>query len=131
MIPPDAELDAAVARDVMQWQSLGAHLWQDRQTGTVYYTGHDPKRVHVPHTVFQPSRDALQARWVEAHLVNRGLRTAYLDALIHELKLEQHVVEAALYTGYPSAEHAPPIVRAISDATPAQRCRAAVLVVGG
>jgi hypothetical protein len=56
MSAPDPELDAAVARDIMQWQSLGAHLWQDRQTGTVYYTGHDPKRVHVPHTVFQPSR---------------------------------------------------------------------------
>jgi hypothetical protein len=112
----------------MQWQALGAHLWQDRQTSTVYYTGHDPKRVHVPHTVFQPSRDALQARWVEERVVNRGLRTAYLDALIHELNVEHHVVEAALHTGYPSAEYAPPIVRAIIDATPAQRCRAAVNV---
>jgi hypothetical protein len=50
------ELDAAVARTVMRWRSLGAHLWQDAE-GIVYYTGHDPLRVFVPHAVFCPSSD--------------------------------------------------------------------------
>ena len=58
------ELDAVVARTVMRWRSLGAHLWQDAE-GTVYYTGHDPQRVFVPHTVFHPSTHARQARRFE------------------------------------------------------------------
>jgi hypothetical protein len=56
VLEPGPELDAAVARTVMRWRSLGAHLWQDAE-GIVYYTGHDPLRVFVPHAVFCPSSD--------------------------------------------------------------------------
>jgi hypothetical protein len=122
------ELDAAVARVVMHWASLGAHLWQDAE-GSVYYTGHDPKRVFVPHAVFCPSSDMGQAAWVEGHIVRLGKRQAYLDALIHELRLEEHVMNEAVVTGYPVPEDAPVIRQALVHATPAQRCRAAVQAV--
>ena len=35
MIEPGPELDAGIARTVMQWTLLGAHLWQERQTREV------------------------------------------------------------------------------------------------
>jgi hypothetical protein len=125
----DIELNAAVARDVMRWASLGAHLWQDRQTGTVYYTGHDPTRVFVPHTVFDPSRDGLHARMVEARIERLDKRHAYIDALIHEVGLEEHAINAAYTAGYPSPEHAHVVQQALLQATPAQRCQAALQAV--
>jgi hypothetical protein len=123
-----AELDAAVARAVMRWRSLGAHLWQDAE-GTVYYTGHDPTRVFVPHTVFHPSSDVRQIAWVEAQIAHLGKRQAYLDALIHELQFEEHSMNEAVATGYPAPEDAPVIRQALVHASLGQRCRAAVVAV--
>ncbi len=123
-----AELDAAVARAVMGWTSLGAHLWQDA-AGTVYYTGHAPQRVFVPHTVFHPSSDAHQAAWVEEQIGCVGKRQAYLDALLHAVRVEQHVINAAYTTGYPAPEDAQVVQQVLIHATPAQRCRAAVSAV--
>jgi hypothetical protein len=120
MIEPDIELNAAVARDVMRWTALGAHLWQDRQTSTVYYTGHDPKRVFIPHTVFNPSSDALHAAWVEEQVMRLGKREAYFDALIYELACGEDT---------PDVEHRFLVERALLHATSAQRCRAALTVV--
>ena len=120
---PGPERNADVARTVMQWMPLGAHLWQDRETGMVYYTGLDPTRAHIPHTVWQPSQTPLQALAVEQHVAKtRGLREAYIAALIQELDLDTETIEAAMATGYPSADHASVIIRAILGATPAQRC---------
>jgi hypothetical protein len=126
MIEPDSELNAAVARDVMRWTALGAHLWQDRHTGTVYYTGHDPTRVFVPHVVFDPSREALHAALVEHQIEHLGKWQAYLFALVHEVDLEAHAVNQAYATGYPSPEDALVVRQALRQATPAQRCRAAL-----
>jgi hypothetical protein len=120
-----AELDAAVARAVMRWRSLGAHLWQNGE-GTVYYTGHDPQRVFVPHVVFRPSSDARQATWVEEQITRLGKRQAYLDALLYEVRLEEHVINAAYVTGYPAPEDAPVVQQALVHAAPVQRCRAEV-----
>ncbi len=125
----DVELDAAVARVVMRWTSLGAHLWQDRE-GTVYYTGHDSTRVFVPHTVFRPSSDMGQARWVEDQIRRLGTWQTYVDALIHDLRLEEHTMNDAIATGYPAPEDAPVVRQALVHASPAQRCRAAVRAVG-
>lgn len=125
MIEPGPELDAAIAREVMRWQSLGAHLWQDRETGTVYFTGFDPKRVFVPHEVWRPSRDALQAALVEQRML-RERRIAYIDALIAVVDLEIDTVMAAMEQGYPAPQHAPVVQRALLNATPAQRCQAAL-----
>jgi hypothetical protein len=122
------ELDAAVARVVMRWTSLGAHLWQDA-AGTVYYTGHDPQRVFVPHVVFRPSSDALHVAWVEAQIERLGMWQVYLDALIHELRLEEHTMNEAVATGYPAPEDARVIQHVFVHASPAQRCRAAVAAV--
>ncbi len=125
---PDIELNAAIARDVMCWASLGAHLWQDAH-GAVYYTGHDPERVFVPHVVFNPSSDALHAMWVEEHVGQRGKRQAYIDALIHDLRIEEHTITAAYAGGYPAPEHAHVVQQALLQATPTQRCRAALQAV--
>ena len=114
-----AELDAAVARAVMRWASLGAHLWQDAY-GAVYYTGHDPARVFVPHVVFRPSSDTLCATWVEEQMRRVGTHAAYVDALIGELTSDQATLEAH-QTGL--------AVHALLHAVPAQRCRAALQVV--
>ncbi len=122
---PDGDLDAAVARAVMGWTSLGAHLWQDGE-GTVYYTGHDPQRVFVPHTMFHPSSDVRQAMGVEAQIARLGKRQAYRDALLYELRVEEHAINAAYATGYPAPEDAPVVRQALVHASPAQRCRAAV-----
>jgi hypothetical protein len=127
VLEPGPELDAAVAHAVMRWRSLGAHLWQDAE-GTVYYTGHDPTRVFVPHTVFRPSSDIGQAIGVEAQIARLGKRQAYLDALLHALRVEEHVINVAYATGYPAPEDAPVVRQALVHATPAQRCRAAVTV---
>jgi len=112
---PGSELNAAIAREVMGWTSLGAHLWQDA-TGTVYYTGDDPQRVFVPHVVFDPSRDALYAVWVEEQLRRVGRHAAYVAALIAERAPDQ-------------ATPLDPAVQVLLDAAPAQRCRAALKVV--
>jgi hypothetical protein len=128
VLEPGPELDAAVARVVMRWASLGAHLWQDAE-GTVYYTGHDPQRVFVPHVVFCPSSDMGQAAWVEGQIARLGKRQAYLDALIHELRFEEHVINEAVVTGYPAPEHAPALRQALVHASPVQQCRAAVQAV--
>ncbi len=125
---PDIELNAAVAREVMRWASLGAHLWRDAN-GAVYYTGHDPQRVFVPHTVFDPSYDLLHARIVEEQIEHLGKRQAYIDALIHDLRIEEHVINAAYAGGYPAPEHAHEIQQALLQATPTQRCRAAIQAV--
>ncbi len=122
------ELDAAVARAVMRWRSLGAHLWQDAE-GTVYYTGHDPARVFVPHTVFHPSTDMRQARCVEEQIKHLGKRQAYRDALLYELRVEEHVINEAYTSGHPALEDAPVIRQALVHASPVQRCRAAVEAV--
>jgi len=108
LLDEGAELDAAVARTVMRWRSLGAHLWQDTE-GTVYYTGHDPKRVFVPHVVFHPSSDMRQAMWVEEQMKRVGTRQAYRDALVHEVRVEEHVINDAYAMGYPAPEDAPVI----------------------
>ena len=129
MIEPDIELNAAVARDVMRWTALGSHLWQDRQTSTVYYTGHDPKRVFIPHTVFNPSSDALHAAWVEEQIWRLRKREAYFDALIQEVGLDEHNVTVAYTTGYPAPDRAPVVQQVLLQATPVQRCRAALQVV--
>ncbi len=129
MLEPDIELNATVARDVMRWTALGAHLWQDRQTSTVYYTGHDPQRVFMPHMVFNPSSDPLHAVWIEEQVGRLGKRQAYLAALIREVGLEEPALNAAYTTGYPAPEEAPVVRQAVHNATPAQRCRAAVAVV--
>ncbi len=125
---PGPELDAAVARAVMRWRSLGAQLWQDGD-GTVYYTGHDPNRVFVPHVVFRPSSDAGQARWVEEQIRHLGKWQAYFDALLHEVRLEEHGINNAYATGYPTPKDAPMIRQALVHASPVQRCRAAVVAV--
>jgi hypothetical protein len=122
------ELDAAVARTVMGWRSLGAHLWQDAD-GTVYYTGHDPTRVFVPHTVFRPSSDVGQARWVEDQMERVGKWQAYVDMLIHDLRLEEHTMHEAGATGYPAPADARMIRQALVHAPLVQRCRAAVAAV--
>lgn len=119
LLEEGAELDAAVAREVMRWASLGAHLWQDAY-GAVYYTGHDPARVFVPHMVFRPSSDALHATWVEEQMRRLGTHAAYVDALIGELTPDQATLEA---------HHAGLAVHALLHAAPAQRCRAALQVV--
>ncbi len=126
---PDIELSVAVAREVMGWTSLGAHLWHDRQTDTVYYTGHDPTRVFVPHTVFDPSRDPQQVRIVEEQIEHLGKRQAYIAALIREVELEEHAVNVAYAAGYPSPEEAPVVQQALLHASPTQRSRAAVQAV--
>ena len=59
-----------------------------------------------------------------------GLRGAYIAVLVHELKLDMQTIETALATGYPSADYAPAIIRAILDASPAQRCNGALRAVG-
>ncbi len=100
---PGPELDAAVARDVMRWQPLGAQLWQDRQTGTVYFTGFDPTRVFVPHVVWRPSHNAEQAAVVEQRIL-REQRVAYIDALIAILDLEIDMVMTAMEEGYPAPQ---------------------------
>ncbi len=128
LLDEGAELDATVARVVMRWRSLGAHLWQNGE-GTVYYTGHDPQRVFVPHTVFRPSSDMRQAMGVEAQIERVGKRQVYFDALIHDLRLEEHVMHEAIATGYPMPEDALVVQRALVHATPAQRCRAAMQAV--
>ncbi len=128
MLEGGPELDAAVARVVMRWRSLGAHLWQDAE-GTVYYTGHDPTRVFVPHTVFRPSSDANQARWVEDQIRRLGTWQAYVDTLIHDLRLEEHTMHEAVAIGYPAPEDAQVVQQALVHATPVQRCRAAVAAV--
>jgi hypothetical protein len=122
------ELDAAVARVVMRWRSLGAHLWQDAE-GTVYYTGHNPTRVFVPHTVFRPSSDMGQARWVEEQIAHLGKRQAYLDALIHDLRVEEYVMNEAAALDYAAPEQAPVVQLALLHASPVQRCRAAMEAV--
>jgi hypothetical protein len=38
LLESSPELDAAVARTVMRWRWLGAHLWQDGE-GTVFLHG--------------------------------------------------------------------------------------------
>ncbi len=125
---PDIELNAAVAHEVMRWMSLGAHLWRDAE-GTVYYTGHDPTRVFVPHTVFDPSRDPQQIRMVEAQIDHLDKRQAYLDALVREVNVEDHTLTWAYERGYPSPAHASVVWQAMQQATPAQRCRAALQAV--
>ena len=120
MIEPDIELNVTVARDVMRWTALGAHLWQDRQTSTVYYTGHDPKRVFMPHTVFNPSSDPLHAAWVEEQVMRLGKRQTYIDALMYELARDGDTREA---------EYELLVERALLHAAPTQRCRAALQVV--
>ena len=109
----------------MRWTSLGAYLWQDAE-GTVYYTGLDPTRVFVPHVVFRPSSDANQARRVEDQIRRLGTWQAYVDALIHDLRLEEHVMHEAGATGYPAPDDAPVVQQALMHASSAQRCRAAV-----
>ncbi len=116
---PDIELNAAIARDVMCWASLGAHLWQDAH-GAVYYTGHDPERVFVPHVVFNPSSDALYISWVEEQMWHMGKHAAYVDALIQELAADQDT---------PKAQQTDLAVAALLQASPVQRCRAALKVV--
>jgi hypothetical protein len=86
LLEEGAELDATVAGAVMRWTCVGGHLWRDAY-GTVYYTGQDPASVGVPHVVFQPSRDALYATWVEEQLRRVGTHAAYVAALIEELAL--------------------------------------------
>ena len=125
MMEPAIELNAAIARDVMHWASLGAHLWRDRESGEVYYTGQDPTRVFVPHTVFQPSSDLSDMRLVEAQITRRGTWQAYMAAVIRELHLEEHVINAAYATGYPTPEEAPIVRQVLQQATLTQRCRAA------
>ncbi len=115
---PDGDLDAAVARAVMGWTSLGAYLWQDAY-GAVYFTGHDPARVFVPHTVFHPSTDALHAAWVEDQIARLDTRAAYVDALMGELAPDADPLEA---------KHRGMGARALLHATPEQRCRAALQV---
>ncbi len=127
---PGLELDAAVARDVMRWQPLGAQLWQDRQTGTVYFTGVDPTRVFVPHVVWRPSQDPQQATLVEQRML-REHRGAYIDALIAILDLEIDTVMTAMEQGYPAPQEASVVRWALHNATPAQRCQAALNTVKG
>jgi hypothetical protein len=129
MIEPDIELNATVARDVMRWTALGAHLWQDRQTSTVYYTGHDPTRVFMPHMVFNPSSDPLHVVWIEEQVERLGKRDAYLDTLIQEVGLDEHDVTMGYTTGYPAPARAPVVQQVLLQATPVQRCRAAVQVM--
>ncbi len=119
LLEEGAELDATVAGAVMRWTCVGGHLWRDAY-GTVYYTGQDPASVGVPHVVFQPSRDALYATWVEEQLRRVGTHAAYVAALIEELALD-----AASRTATPLGV----AVHALLDAAPAQRCRAALRVV--
>lgn len=128
VLEPGPELDAAVARAVMRWRSLGAHLWQDAE-GTVYYTGHDPQRVFVPHTVFRPSSDVVHAMGVEEHLRRLGRWQAYLDALIHERRVEEYGINHAYATGDPAPAQAPVVQHALLHASPVHRCRAAVAAV--
>ncbi len=117
---PDIELSVAVAREVMGWTSLGAHLWHDRQTDTVYYTGHDPTRVFVPHSVFDPSRDLLHARIVEAQIEHLGKWQAYIDVLVRKVNVEDHTITWA---------YAHVVQQALLHATPVQRCRAGLQAV--
>jgi hypothetical protein len=85
--------------------------------------------VFVPHTVFRPSSDMRHATWVEEQIARLGKRQAYRDALIHDLRLEEHVLHEAVAAGYPAPEEAPVVQRALMHATPVQRCRAAMAVV--
>jgi hypothetical protein len=86
--------------------------------------------VFVPHTVFRPSSDMGQARWVEDQIRRLGTWQTYVDALIHDLRLEEHTMNDAIATGYPAPEDAPVVRQALVHASPAQRCRAAVRAVG-
>ncbi len=90
----------------------------------------DPTRVFVPHTVFHPSNDARQATWVEDQIRRLGKRQAYLDALLYDVRVEEHVINDAYATGYPAPENALVVRQVLVHAAPAQRCRAAVRAVG-
>ncbi len=94
-----------------------------------FYTGHDPTRVFVPHTVFRPSSDVRQATWVEEHMERLSKRQVYHDALIHDLRLEEHAMHEAIATGYPTPEDALVLQQALMHASPVQRCRAALEAV--
>jgi hypothetical protein len=124
----DSERNAAIAHEVMHWISLGAHLWQSAD-GTVYYTGDDPARVFVPHTVFHPSTDALQAAQVEDQIRREGMWAPYLDTLILEFGAQERTIYETYATSYLAPEYAPVMQRVLLHATPAQRCRAALTVV--
>lgn len=113
---PGPELDAAIARYVMQWEEIEPHLWRDPSTGIIYNTSIEHTTTHQSYHPFHPSSEILDMLKMEHAISEHGMEDSYRHRMQHLVPPVEREVDAGAWEDF--------------EATPEQRCLAALQAIG-